>query len=342
MKKLKIMEWNIHQQGRQYKNGKSGDNEIPLWITEKISDDVDIVVFIEFNSHASNVLEFYNSLTSKGFCYSTTNYSCAWSNDILVAIRGKEFEVKSTSYVKAYSDIPDMTFNIDWDIIPENLRVDIRVGEMDIHLWGIRIKALNYKKRKIEMDMVLRWIEEIGGVNILVGDFNNLRKETTEQEWNINILDKLLKEKQFERKTPDNHSWGVSRFLNGEIDGYIKDDHLIHTKEVHATVEPYVWSFLEKCNCSLERPKFGKEKLVIPVGEPDHGILIGELLIFCHKDFDFIAEKFLNGGETHTLEDLLILIEKDLGYDKKEGKVLIEKCIERGFISECGNNTYTR
>lgn len=208
--KLKIMEWNIHQQGRQYENKKSGGGEIPLWIADIIPDDIDIVVFTEFNCHARNILGFYSSLTAKGFRYSTTNYSCAWSNDILIAMRGKEIAVKSTSYVEAYPNIPNTTFDIDWDIVPENLRVDIHVGKMDIHLWGIRIKDLNsnYKKRKSEMGTVMNWLEATGGINILVGDFNNLRENTPEHEWNLKVLDDLLGD-SFERETPsDNHSWG--------------------------------------------------------------------------------------------------------------------------------------
>ncbi len=339
MIKLKIMEWNIHQQGRQYKNRKSGDGGIPLWIADMIPDDVDVVVFTEFNCHAQNILEFYVSLTAKGFRYSTTNHSCAWSNDILIAIRVKEIEVKSTSHAKAYPDIPNTTFDVDWDTVPENLRVDIRVGEMDIHLWGIRIKDLNsnYKKRKLEMDTVMHWLEETGGINILVGDFNNLRENTPEQEWNLKVLDDLIGD-SFERETPsDNHSWGVSLFLNGTFDGYIKNDHLIYSKEVHVTVEPYEWSFLEKYNYSLKELNFGKKELVIPVGEPDHGILIGKCLAFNDKDFEATAAYFPNGGKTYTLEGLLSQIEDDLGYGQEDGKIFIEKCIERGFITECGN-----
>ena len=86
--KLKIMEWNIHQQGRQW-NGKtqtSNDGDIPLWIIDQISDDISIVVLTEFNSHAKNIEEFYNKLMKKGFFYSSTNYSCGWANDILIAV----------------------------------------------------------------------------------------------------------------------------------------------------------------------------------------------------------------------------------------------------------------
>lgn len=345
MIKLKIMEWNIHQQGRQYKNRKSGDGEIPLWIVNEIPDDVNIVVFTEFNYHAQNVLGFYNSLTAKGFCYSTTNYSCAWSNDILIAIRGKEIAIKSTSHVKAYSDIPNTTLDVSFDNIPENLRVDINVNGIDIHFWGIRIKGLNgkYEKRKIEMETVMHWLQEADGINILVGDFNNLKENTTRiKEWNLTVLDNLLGY-TFERKTPNNHSWGVSQSRDdGSFDGYIKNDHLIHTKEIHATVESYIWKFLENCNYSLKSSQYGKKELNIPVGEPDHGILIATCLIFDKNDYTTIGEYFPNGGETYTIEDLLYKIETDLGYDKEESEILIEKSVEKGFITACGNNTYTR
>ena len=178
MRKLKIMTWNIHQQGRQYnKNRRSQDAEIPLSIITQIPEDVRVVVFTEFNSHAQNALEFYLGLNKEGFSYSTTTYSCAWANDVLIAVRGKDIKIKSTSYVKAYSDIPNTTFNIDWDSIPENLRLDIQVDDKDIHIWGVRIKDLksDYEKRKIEMETIMHWLEEIKDITILLGDFNNAK-----------------------------------------------------------------------------------------------------------------------------------------------------------------------
>lgn len=210
------MEWNIHQQGRQY-NGTSRDGEIPLWIVDEIPDDINIVVFTEFNCHAKNINDFYEALSDKRFSYSTTNYSCAWSNDILIAVRGKEIAVKAVSYIKAYPDIPNTAFKIDWEIIPENLRVDINIGKKDIHFWGIRIKSLgsDYKKRKKEMETVLQWLKGIDGINVLVGDFNNLREDTPEQNWNLSVLDSLIAG-NFERKTPLNHSWGVSLNLKNK------------------------------------------------------------------------------------------------------------------------------
>ena len=46
---LNIMEWNIHQKGRQYSNGRSADNPIPDWIIDEVPNDMNIVVFTEFN-----------------------------------------------------------------------------------------------------------------------------------------------------------------------------------------------------------------------------------------------------------------------------------------------------
>lgn len=340
--RLKIMEWNIHQQGRQYENGKIGDCEIPLWILREIPDKVDIVVFTEFNCHAKNIQEFYNGLIENGFSYSTTKHSCPWSNDILIAACSDKIVVKEVSYVKAYPDTANTSFKIDWDAIPENLRVDINVSKTDIHLWGIRIKDLkcNYRNRKKEMETVMEWLKEVAGINVLVGDFNNLREDTIEKNWNLGVLDNLIG-KEYERKTPKNHSWGVSQNKNNDFDGYIKNDHIIHSKEISVSVENYNWSYLNNSHYSKEL-EGNKSHIVIPAGKPDHGILIGECLIFSFKDYIAIGEYFTNGGETYTLTELLSKIKNDLGYDQETGGILIGNCVSQGWIIDCGDGNYTR
>lgn len=273
---LNIMEWNIHQKGRQYSKGRSADGPIPDWIVDEIPNDMNIVVFTEFNSHARNISDFYRKLEAKGFSYYSKKYDCPWSNDILIAIRGEQIEVKSISVVDAY---PNNSITDGFETIPENLRVDIRVNEKDIHIWGIRIKDLkgNYKKRKLEMKQVMEWLNAIEGIRIIVGDFNNLRENTPETEWNLMVLDNLLGD-SFKRETPQNCSWEVS-LSNGEFDGYIKNDHLICPKELDATVKPYEWSFIKHCNYRLNASYYGKQSLTIPDCEPDHGILIGSVKI---------------------------------------------------------------
>lgn len=283
-RKLKIMEWNIHQQGRQW-DGKSNDCGIPLWIVDQIDDDINIVVFTEFNSHAQNIEYFYQKLQKKGYSYSTTSYSCGWANDILIAVKAEEtLVVEAVTYVKAYPDLPNTSFDIDWSNIPENLRIDVIIDEMRVHIWGIRIKDLNsdYKKRSFEMSTVMKWLEKVDGVNLLVGDFNNLRDNTPETDWNLTVLDSLLG-KNYKRITPANNSWGVSQTeANKKIDGYIRNDHIIYsvgTVIKNVEVEPYRWTFLYNCSYTLGELNYGKRNLNIPVGEPDHGMLVAVVTV---------------------------------------------------------------
>lgn len=63
---------------------------------------------------------------------------------------------------------------------------------------------------------------------------------------------------------------------------------------------------------------------------------------FLKKEFLTVGEYFRDGGEAYTLDMLLLKIEKDLGCEPPEAKMLIEKCVERGFIIDCGNDKFTR
>jgi hypothetical protein len=339
---LKIMEWNIHQKGRQYNADRSIDGAIPLWILEYITDDIDIVVFTEFNVHAKNILDFYQGLTLKGFRHTSTNYSCAWANDILIAVRSKNINVQSISYFNAYPDTPDTTIDISWDSIPENLRIDLIIRNVEVHLWGIRIKDLHgcYKQRKTEMETLMKWTKEVSENIVLIGDYNNLRDNTLEKEWNLNVLDSVIKER-FYRKTPSNHSWGAKKDENN-IDGYIKNDHLICSKDIIACVEEYDLSFMDRYQCSQKVDKYNKREIIIPDRYPDHGILTGTCFIFEDKDYEIVGDCFPNGGETFTNEELLNKLRDNLGYDKKIGILLIKRCVDLGFIYDAGNDCYTR
>ena len=61
-----------------------------------------------------------------------------------------------------------------------------------------------------------------------------------------------------------------------------------------------------------------------------------------NKDFLTVGSYFPNGGEIYSTGDLLVKIENDLGYDKKEAKALIEECVKQGFITNIGDGVYTR
>ncbi len=270
---VKIMEWNIHQQGRWGKR-------IPLWILDEIPQDINILTLTEFNGHAENIDEFYKKIKAMGFYYCNTNYSFKSANDILIAVRGKEIRVESVSYFKAYPDAPNSTFCIQWEYIPENLRVDITVRNKPVTILGIRIKDLeiDYSSRKIEMETVMKWVKEIANPIVILGDFNNLHVNTRIQDWNLKVLDYLLG-KEFIRKTPANHSWGL-QYSNGQFDGYIKNDHLICKNISEYEVENYAWNFISNINYQLDdKNRFGQQKAEVPVGDPDHGILFAKIKI---------------------------------------------------------------
>lgn len=60
------------------------------------------------------------------------------------------------------------------------------------------------------------------------------------------------------------------------------------------------------------------------------------------KDLQTVGDYFCNGGEFYSLEELLMKIETDLGYDHNRGKRLINECVRLGIVYCVGNNEYTR
>lgn len=60
------------------------------------------------------------------------------------------------------------------------------------------------------------------------------------------------------------------------------------------------------------------------------------------REFLTIGSYFPDGGEAYTREELLELLQNDLGLDKETGGRLIDRCKCLGFISKTDNNAYTR
>lgn len=63
---------------------------------------------------------------------------------------------------------------------------------------------------------------------------------------------------------------------------------------------------------------------------------------FSKNEYDTVGSYFPDGGETYTGEELSCKLMNDLGVDQEEIGVIIEKCLNRGFIHQCGNNCYVR
>lgn len=54
-----------------------------------------------------------------------------------------------------------------------------------------------------------------------------------------------------------------------------------------------------------------------------------------------LSNMFMDGGETYTREDVKRIFE-ETGVDITDFDALLEECVENGWITDCGNNNYTR
>lgn len=268
MEKIHILEWNINQRG-----GNSSD--IPMWIVDEFEES-HIVVLTEF-CRKGNWQEFINETEKKGYNFVFSENSIG--NDILIAVK------------KSCSIIGDPIFVLcgGRDDIPENLRVDIRIGDNMVSVLGVRIKDLGrvpnrYTKKKIEMQWLMEWIKDITNPIVIAGDFKNNRRGTIEKRWNLDVLDKCLLP-GFARKTPA----GSSIYEEKAMVEFPEDHFLI--RGVRMGAFSYCREFCERHKSIYPWGKdfqlyMGKDisgnvlRDSIPAGYPDHAILKGEILTF--------------------------------------------------------------
>lgn len=270
---MKLLEWNIHQQGRHSK-------ELPMDILNYINGE-DIIVLLEVNRKSQNYEEFSEKLIKKNYEIYVTDYgNCAFANDTLIAVRTESnIKVKSIDFKKAYAP----AYNTEYDDIPENLFIHAEYNNQAFIIAGIRIKEENgkYEKRRKQMEKLLSWIKEIQLPIIVLGDFNNLRAGTPRTEWNINVLTEMIKSVGLVRKTPkEKCSWGVSYYENrGEYDGYIQEDHMLLSSFILEKKEiqlQYCWDYIKEHiqKCTVKEPnKYAQREIYVPLGVPDHAAL---------------------------------------------------------------------
>ena len=175
--------------------------------------------------------------------------------------------------------------------------IEVEINKCKYLLVAVRIKELSGQLiiRRKEMERLLSWLLEYSDIPFIIcGDFNNLRTDTIEKEWNLEVLDKLLQMNDLLRCTPKKHnSWGVSKKANSdEFDGYIAEDHLIISKGKNIGIKPkgkdsteeecleYSWDYLKNNikECEVDPVnKYGEQKINVPIGFPDHAMLLAEI-----------------------------------------------------------------
>lgn len=60
------------------------------------------------------------------------------------------------------------------------------------------------------------------------------------------------------------------------------------------------------------------------------------------KRMQIIGDLFLDGGEVYTKNELIQVIEKELGYDARKSSRLINDCLSVGFLIQMDDDSYTR
>lgn len=196
--RIKICEWNIHHQGG------SSSNTTPGWVVAELKDQ-DIVVLTEFPTDVAEdsaaarvnakadassrsrklVLE---GLQKAGFTCFPSNNQCG--NDVLIAIKesliaGSEPELR---YCNPYCD--------EGKLIPENAIVELKIGDRDLVVVGVRIRTLeHFEARKAQFESLVDELKKLSDRPVLIaGDWNHGKVGLADKHWNLELMERRLGE----------------------------------------------------------------------------------------------------------------------------------------------------
>lgn len=265
---LNIIEWNINQRARK--------ENIPNFIfDELITRDADIVVLTEFDD-TTNSEQFLNTFKNCGYNYVKTNNDLD-QNQIAILVKNNIKINNSNSYKSKNNNA-----------IPNMILVNCEFNNTVFSMLGVRIRIgtgnkEDYESRKKQMSFILTESKKISNPLVMIGDFNNLRINTPIKPWNLSVLDNFLKKQNLKRHTPNNkHSWGVKyNAYKHQLDGYISNDHLVTSSSIRVKHIDYDWGFVERNKYQIDNKVdiYNQKRILIPVGFPDHAILISNIII---------------------------------------------------------------
>lgn len=259
--KYSAMGWNLNQ-----RSGFGGLG-IPEFVSDEIADqDADIVVLTEFYNCINADAFLKQTFTDRGYSYETTKNE--GTNEVVVAW-------KDCCFTKV--DVDNTAVTTKDNNVPNFLRVDLMDlnGEV-ISVIGTRIRIVDYVKRQEEMRFILAKAQKISNPIIMIGDFNNNRRETTVPDWSLKVIDSMLTESGFVRYTPK----GQSIYQEKSRRGYayeFPEDHIM-VRDMQVEIEDYDRDFVYR---ALEHYPWGKDfqsgnyKQAIKPGFPDHAIVKG-------------------------------------------------------------------
>ena len=259
MKKMTILEWNINQRG-----GRAG-GVIPSWVKNEVGN-FDLAVLTEFCTKCKGRDAFVEDLKQRGYaCVCSEN---GGGNDVLIAVK-REFPILKTVWEPCYAK----------DSVPENLRVDIDCHGQKLTVAGIRIKTIEQMtKRKQEFKWALKWLENVEGPVLITGDCNNNRRDTTNTDWSLRVMEEQLEKKGFHLHTPAGSS------IYEECPRYheFAYDHFA-ARNVTLSGCAYLRDFTGRdpgyvLGRDFREPWYpGAKSWSVPPSLPDHAMLVGEL-----------------------------------------------------------------
>lgn len=311
---MKLLVWNINQ--------RSSGIDIPEFVSKEIlklnepedpQSYPDIVVLTEFlsaaNANSEKIKKFKDSLSEKyyTFCNEKRDKEREKANGIFIAVKKGFAEINGAPNedLKTYYKEEDQ---------PNFLQLDIVVDGKPISVIGTRIQVCEdmtrsaYIERRQQLVSLVEHIVKLGNKNIIVaGDFNNAKirgdeaadyltvrdnyrgKDINEplvtfDTYNYHIMKGIFATAGLTVFTPlgEQYSCGFNLYEGKPSNGYLKEDHIITTKNLKVENSKYCHSFIENYKIDKEwelrwNRRKKKYEYVIVEAYPDHAILTADV-----------------------------------------------------------------
>jgi len=299
---MKLLVWNINQ--------RSSGIDIPEFVSKEIlklnepedpQSYPDIVVLTEFlsaaNANSEKIKKFKDSLSKKyyTFCNEKRDKEREKANGIFIAVKKGFAEINGAPNEDLKTDYKE-------EDQPNFLQLDIVVEGKPISIIGTRIQIGGgvtrsaYIERRQQLISLVEHLVKLGNKNIIVaGDFNNAkirgdeaadyltvrdnyRGKVTFDTYNYHIMKGIFAKAGLTVFTPlgEQYSCGFNLYEGKPSNGYLKEDHIITTKNLKVENSKYCHSFIENYKIDKEWRK-KKYEYVIVEAYPDHAILTADV-----------------------------------------------------------------
>ena len=275
--KSKVIGWNINQRSGMGKG-------IPQFVIDELIDqNADIIVLTELFQH-STIGYFWAEMERAGYQHAVTQNN--GTNEVGILWKKD---------VYTFLAVDDSVVTTMKNNHPNFLLVDLedQNGQF-LTVAGFRIRMVDYsqycemmeeikdiRRRKEKLEKENKAKEKKHPV-LMIADCNNLRRETTETSWNLQVVDHILSQGGFERHTP----CGQSIFEEHADRGYayeFAEDHLI-TRDIVVELGDYDREFVRRDRIAYPwgkdfqtHDKEHRRRVSVEPGFPDHAIVKGYL-----------------------------------------------------------------